>query len=111
MKHVTFADKSLLVGDDAADTLTEYSAAIARHHTADTVTLTAYGWDGADVEATFVLDQGTVLMAESTQSSLPEPDNDEVVREMREKLMRLSSPNPVEPDDTTMPPSYEELDL
>jgi hypothetical protein len=30
---------------------------------------------------------------------------------MREKLMRLSSPNPVEPDDTTMPPSYEELDL
>jgi hypothetical protein len=111
MKHVTYADKSLLVGDEAADTITEYSALLAKHGSADTVTLSAFGADGDDVEATFVLDQGTVLMAESTHSSIPEPDNAEAVREMREKMMRLSSPAPVTPDDETMPGNYEDLDL
>lgn len=111
MKHVTYAEKSLLVGDEAADTLTEYSALLAKHGSADTVTLTAFGADGEDVEATFVLDQGTILMAETTHSSIPEPDNAEVVREMREKMMRLSSPPVAVPSDETMPTNYEDLDL
>lgn len=110
MKHVTFADKSLLVGDEAADLLTEYSAAVARNHTADTVTLSGYGADGSDVEATFVLDQGTVLMAETTRSSMPEPDNTETERLMREKLSQLTSPAPVQPDGAALP-SYDDLDL
>jgi hypothetical protein len=110
MKHVTFADKSLLVGDEAADLLTEYCAAVARAHTADTVTLSGYGADGSDVEATFVLDQGAVLMAETTRSSMPEPDNTETERAMRTKLEQLTSPSPVQPDGVGMP-SYEELDL
>jgi hypothetical protein len=111
MKHVTYAEKSLLVGDEAADALTEYSALLAQHGHADTVTLKAYGADGEDVEATFVLDQGTILMAETTHSSIPEPDNSEAVRDMREKGMRLSSPPPVTPSDETMPANYEDLDL
>jgi hypothetical protein len=111
MKHITYADKSLLVGDDAADTITEYAAALARHGSADTVTLAAYGADGADVEGTFVLGQGTVLMAETTNSSIPEPDNADAVMQMREKIMRLTSPNPAQPDDETMPTHYDDLGL
>jgi hypothetical protein len=90
MKHITFADKSLLVGDDAADAITEYAKALANASAADTVTLKGFGADGADVEATFVLDQGTILMAETTPSSIPEPDNSEVIEYMRAKIRELA---------------------
>ncbi|MGC5171663.1 hypothetical protein ACPW96_19830 [Micromonospora sp. DT81.3] len=99
MKHITYAQKSLLVGDAAADALTEYAAAVAAHATADTVTLSAYGADGADVEATFVLDAGVVIMAETTTSSIPEPDNDEAVEYMRSRTRMLNAPPPSRPDD------------
>jgi hypothetical protein len=111
MKHVTYADKSVLVGDEAADTLTEYAALLARHESADTVTLHAYGADSDDVDATFVLDAGTILMSETTHSSIPEPDNSDEIMRMREQMLRLSSPNPVQPDDTTMPGHYDGLGL
>lgn len=111
MKHVTYAEKSLLVGDEAADALVEYSAALAKRGDADAVTLSAFDGDGNDVEATFVLNQGTILMAESTHSSIPEPDNAEAVREMREKTIRLTSARPVRPHDETMPANYEDLGL
>lgn len=109
MKHVTYAEKSLLVGDEAADTITEYAALLARHGSADRVTLTALGIDGSTVEATFVLDQGTVLMAESTHSTIPEPDNTEVVRSMHEKIDRLSSPPSVSPSDDAALQHYDEF--
>jgi hypothetical protein len=110
MKHITYADKSLLVGDEAADLLTEYSAALARAGSADTVTLSAYGADGSDVEGTFVLGQGTVLMAETTNSSIPEPDNTREVIRMREQISQLTSPHPVRPDDEALPAPYDEVD-
>ena len=37
MKHVTYSDKSLLVGDIAADLLMRYAAALANTNGADTV--------------------------------------------------------------------------
>ncbi|WP_291039127.1 hypothetical protein [Herbiconiux sp.] len=98
MKHITYSDKSLLVGDAAADAIVEYAALLARHGSADTVTLNAYGADGGDVEATFVLDTGTVLMAETTESSIPEPDNSRAVQEMQEKTRQLECPASVRPD-------------
>ena len=39
MKHLTFADKSLLIGDDAADALLEYAAILAGQAKADNVTV------------------------------------------------------------------------
>ena len=39
MKHVTFGDKSLLMGDSAADTLMEYARMLAQSGGADSVTL------------------------------------------------------------------------
>ncbi|NQX37141.1 hypothetical protein [Herbiconiux sp. VKM Ac-2851] len=107
MKHITFAEKSLLVGDDAAEAITEYAAALAKHASADTVTLSAFGSDGQDVNATFVLDSGTVLMAETTHSSIPEPDNTDAVAYMREKTRLLVSPPSAGPHDQ-MPSSPED---
>jgi hypothetical protein len=111
MKHLTYSDKSLLVGDEAADALLEYSALVAKNGTADTVTLTGFGSDGQEVEATFVLDQGTILMAETSHTSIAEPENSDALMQMREKMMRLSSPEPVRPSDETMPADYDDLGL
>lgn len=86
MKHLTMADKSLLVGDEAADTLMEYAALIAQTGGGDSVSLRAIGTDGAEVEATFLLNSGTVVISETTPSVVPEPDNRVAVAEMRKRI-------------------------
>lgn len=101
MMHITYAQKSLIVGDTVGELLAEYAAAVARANTGDTVRLKAFGADGDDVEAIFVLDSGTVLMVETANSSQPEPDNEEAVAYLREKIQTVDSPpnaGPV-PDD------------
>jgi hypothetical protein len=75
MQHITFADKSLLLGDEASRLLLEYAAALAGNDQADTVILNAIGSDGDDVQATFLLDSGSPLMAESATTKVQEPDN------------------------------------
>ncbi len=111
MKHVTFADKSLLVDDQTADVILEYAALLARQGDADNVTIHAFNEDGQEVEATLLLDAGAPLMAETTHTSLPDPDNGEILTYMREQLIRRSAPAPVAPDEDHMPANYEDLDL
>jgi hypothetical protein len=86
MKHVTYAQKSLLFGDEAADLLLEYAATLADSNSADTVQIRAFGVDGDEVLATFLLSDGIDLMAESTHSPLPEPDNAEAIEHMRARM-------------------------
>jgi hypothetical protein len=98
MKFLTYADRSVLIGNEAADTLIEYSARLAEHGHADSVALNAIGTDGDDIVASFVLGSGTNLMAESTSSKLPEPDNADGLGYMKEKLEEMSSTHTVKPD-------------
>lgn len=95
MKHITLAEKSLLVGDEAADTLVKYAALIAELGSGDTVEVNAVGIDGEAVTATFLLNSGTTLLIETTRSHLPEPDNRRVVEYMQEKLRNYG---PVAPE-------------
>lgn len=92
MKHVTFGQKSLLVGDEAADLLLKYGAALGQNATADTVSVNATSSDGDEVVATFLLNEGTTVMVETTHSSAPEPDNAEVIAYMTEHLRLLKNP-------------------
>jgi len=91
MKHITYAEKSLLVGDEAADVLLEYAAALTTAGRGDKVDLDAIGGDGDEVVASFVLGQGVSIMAETTTSTAPEPPNSEVVAYMKEQIDRLSA--------------------
>jgi hypothetical protein len=91
MKHVTIADKSFLVGDDAADTLIRYAALMGKVGSADTVTIRSIGVDGEVVEAQFLLNPGSVLMSESTHSALPEPDNSDALQYMWDQIQRYES--------------------
>ncbi|WP_445443053.1 hypothetical protein [Clavibacter sp. km1a] len=95
MKHITYAEKSLLVGDAAADALLEYAAALASHGRGEQITIHAISSDGDEVEATFLLGAGAPLMAETTRSNLPEPDNSATVASIREELRRMEHPEPV----------------
>jgi hypothetical protein len=111
MKHITFADKSLLADDEAVDLLLEYARLLADQVRADTVTLNCVSADGNEVEATFLLEPGAPLMSETTNSTMTAPDNSDAIAYMRQRIMLLTSPPPVLPQDETMPDSYEDLHL
>src|ERR1700712_3832141 len=88
MQHITFGDKSLLVGDEVADTLLEYAALLTDEESGDTIKVSAISSDGDEVTASFLVGPGVSMMAESTHSSLPEPDNTDAVEYMKEAMMR-----------------------
>lgn len=92
MKHLTVADKSLLVGDEAADLLVDYAALLAQVHSGDRVDMNAVSSDGDEVVATFLLTPGTMLMSESTHSAMPEPANEQAIAYMRERIRSYRSP-------------------
>lgn len=99
MKHITYAEKSLLVGDELADLILQYGAHLASNGVADTVTVHAYGADGDEVIATLLLDSGSNIMAESTNSRMVEPDNAAVVAFLQERIRLFSSPPASLPSD------------
>jgi hypothetical protein len=98
MKHVTTADKSLLIGDEAAELLISYAALLGQQNSADDVTLSAWGADGDPVEVTFLLNAGTTLLVESSESTVPEPDNREAIVDLKERMRRITSPPLVQPE-------------
>lgn len=89
----------------------EYARLVASSGHADTVKVRALGADGQEVVATLLLNQGTPLMAESTHSSMVEPDNAEAVEYMRGRVGLLDSPRLVAPIDDPMPPQTGDLDI
>jgi hypothetical protein len=111
MKHVTYAHKSLLVGDEAADVMLEYAASLASARLGDTVTLNAISGEGQLVDATFLLDTGAPIMAETANSELTEPDNAAPIEYMRLRIMELASSVAASPENQRMANSYEDLDL
>jgi hypothetical protein len=88
MKHVTIAEKSFLLGDDVADLLIRYAALLGKVNSADSISVRSIGIDGEIVEAQFLLNSGSVMMAESTHSALPEPDNRDAVQYIEDQLGR-----------------------
>jgi hypothetical protein len=91
--HVTFAEKSLFMGDDAADVLLEYAKVLADQGRADRVTLRAIGAEGHVVDVDMLLDSGTIIAAETTNSDANPPDNSENIADIRRRLALVTSPN------------------
>ncbi|MBO0985861.1 hypothetical protein [Rathayibacter sp. SD072] len=111
MKHISYADKSLLAGDDVVDLLLHYAARLAAAGSADDVDVHVFSSDGDETVATFVLGPGMGIMAEVAHSSMEAPDNSEAIAYLREKLELLDSPphgGPMDPDDTALDFFYSE---
>lgn len=107
MKHILFADKTILVGDDAADALVAYGVALAAHRTADRVDYTGIGADGATVEVSFLLNSGAALVVETTPSEIPEPDNHDEVARVRARTEALTGAHPVQPGDQSITSDFD----
>ena len=97
MKHLTMADKSLLVDDKTADLRLEYAALLGQNDSADTVVVNAYGDDGDPVAVTFLLNGGVSLLAETSESTVPEPENADAIRYMEGKIQLIQSPPQAQP--------------
>jgi hypothetical protein len=109
MKHLTLAEKSLLVGDDIADLLMEYAALLGQIDSADTVEVTAYGADGDPVEVTFLLNAGLGILSETSHATVPEPDNRKAEEYIRQRISLIKSPPNAEP--VTEPPLSQEWEF
>lgn len=98
MKHVMYAEKSVLMDDASADTLIDYAAALADVGGGDTVSLHAVGVDGNEVDVTFLLNAATVLVVESASADLDVTENTAAVEEMRRRTAQLRNPIPASPE-------------
>ncbi len=92
MKHVMYAEKSLLMGDEVVDLMMEYAVLLARHSSADSVDVEAIGTDGDVVTATFLIGPATIMVAETARSTFPEPENGEAVTYLREQIGLIKEP-------------------
>jgi hypothetical protein len=86
VQHITTPDKSFLLGDVATDLLMQYAAIVARTRGGDSLKVNAISGDGDDVVATFLINSGTLLTAETTSSSQQEPDNAELEQYLRARM-------------------------
>lgn len=107
MKHILFANKTVLVGDAAADALVAYGVALAANNAADNVEYTCIGADGGIVQVSFLLNAGSALVAESTPSNLPEPNNHAEVARIRERTAALNGSYPVKPADDVITSNFD----
>lgn len=89
MKHLTFANKSLLIGDEFADALMSYADVLMEHGAGDTVDFHATSSDRDEVTASVIFSAGTPLMTESIYNRLPEPDNTEALAYIEERVALL----------------------
>lgn len=87
------------MGDEVADLLIRYASRLANVGRADVVVVKAIGPHGATVDVTFLLDSGSVMLAESAESALPEPDNSTAIAYMSERTHSLQQPLHVRPSE------------
>jgi hypothetical protein len=92
MKHVMYAEKSLLLGDEVVDLMMEYAVLLARQSSADSVDVEAIGTDGDQVTATFLIGPATIMVAETARSPFPEPDNDSAEAYLKEQIGLIKTP-------------------
>ena len=95
------------MGDEVADLLLEYARVLAENSTADTVTVRAISPDGNTIDAAFLLNAASVMMAESTNSTVEAPANEEAVRYMQDRIDRLLHPPTAQPESVNSDPDYD----
>ena len=99
MKHISFADKTLFVDDEVADSLVAYAALLGAEQSADSVRLRAIGQDGNEVEVDFVLNAATNLVTESTNTTMQPPRNQDAVDYIQAKIEAIRNPPAVRPSE------------
>ena len=89
---MVYAENSLLMGDEVVDLMMEYAVLLARQASADSVDVAAISAGGDEVTATFLIGPATIMVAETSRSALPEPENGSAVSYLKEKIEQIKSP-------------------
>lgn len=92
MKLVTYGQKSVLVGTEAAGLLIEFAALLGARGGSDVVTLRAIDTDGNDVDASFLINAATELAVQTASTTASEPDNSLVAEYLHERIDELNKP-------------------
>lgn len=86
MKDILYADETLMLGDEVAETLMQFALHLTKAGTADLVHVNAVDSEDNEVTATFVVGLATPLLMKTCESTRPEPDNAAALQYMNEKL-------------------------
>lgn len=97
MKQLTYDGGTWLLGDDAADALLNYAVALGRRAAADSIELSVIDPDGHPERLTLLIGPATMMSAGTSRSQADEPDNREVVEEMRKRSRAAAPPAPARP--------------
>jgi hypothetical protein len=81
----------MLIGDEVAELLVEYAALIGRLGSADHVPLHVLNAQGEAVVVDVLLNSGTVLLVESTNSPFEEPDDAGTLELLRARAAALDT--------------------
>ena len=92
MKSITYAEKSWLVGDEAAAVLVEYAVLLARTGSADSISFNVLSPEGAPGVLTLLIGPASMMTAADSDVGEDEPNNDEAVIAIRERMRAISSP-------------------
>lgn len=106
MKRISYGETSWLIGDIAADAVLEYAVELARHESAASIDLVVLDAAGAEQAVRFLLGPATMMMAETTASSFPEPDNAASVTVMSERVESMVHPPSAAPSRDRGPLDY-----
>lgn len=102
MKDILYVDETLMVGDEVAELLMQFTLQLTRSGKADLIHVNALDGEGNGVTATFVLGSATSILVKSCRSELPEPDNSVAIKYVRAQL--ASDPSAMPLDDGPITP-------
>jgi hypothetical protein len=88
--RIVYAGRTFLAGQDVVSLLIDYSAALARAGSADSIQLRTVDPDGTIEEISFVIGAGIPLLGETSHAIGPGPANGQALEYLRQELERLT---------------------
>jgi hypothetical protein len=95
MKRIAYAEEWLTTDDDVADLVLVYARALARHDTADTISIPVVEGDAVRNAQFLIGPASQIIVVDSDEAAPPDLDGREAVTELQARIDRLASPNPV----------------
>jgi hypothetical protein len=95
MKHIHYDATTILVGDDVADAVIEYAAALAGGDRADTVDVPAVAHDGTMTTTKILIGPSSEIVIQDAEEDELEMDNGEFVGRLRAAAETFGHSEPI----------------
>jgi hypothetical protein len=105
VKRLTYLNVHVYVGDDFADAVLDFAAALARSNAAETLNFNAVDKKGRPKRVSFLLGPASSLVIESSdRGGDTEPDNREAFEFLRDRMSNHAIPRPASEPQTNSSP-------